>query len=139
MNIKTGSVEQLSKLLRACDDDADSHVVWVAFNGDVHIDRAKVFEEKNPAKEYYNKTRLKSVDGFIRFDMEACDYAAKGKIEYRKENAGSEKFMFQFETLCQGNGYAGKSGAEDSVWVNQLLSMLKADYNQGTLGLTQFA
>ena len=139
MNIKTGTVEELAEMLRGCDDDADSHVVWVAFNGEVHIDQRAVFESTNPTEEYYSKTRLKNIDGIKRFGWDEHDHLVKGKMEYRDQNLGTNKFMFQFETLCQGNGYCGKDGAKDAAWVKRLLAMLKADYDQGTIGFTQFA
>jgi len=139
MNIKTGTVEELYEMLKGCDDDADSHVVWVAFNGEVHIDRLAVFESTNPPMEYHAKTRIKSTGGIQRFGWDDHNYAVKGKMEYRDRNLGTDKFMFQFETLCQGNGYAGEDGAKDVAWVKRLLAMLKADYDQGTVGYTQFA
>ena len=40
------TVEELRELIRACDDLAGHHVLWVAKNGDVHVSR--VPKDKTP-------------------------------------------------------------------------------------------
>jgi hypothetical protein len=47
MNLESNpTVEQLSELLRKCNDQAGHHVLWVAKNGDVHLSR--VPKDKTP-------------------------------------------------------------------------------------------
>lgn len=48
------TIEELRELIRACDDLAGHHVLWVAKNGDVHVSRVPKdkrpvgFEETHP-------------------------------------------------------------------------------------------
>ena len=43
---KNPKVEELRELIRACDDLAGHHVLWIAKNGDVHVSR--VPKDKTP-------------------------------------------------------------------------------------------
>jgi shikimate kinase len=53
------TVEQLRSLLRACDDQAGHHVLWVAMDGEVHITRVPKQESPLVSKEWSSLMKLR--------------------------------------------------------------------------------